>query len=249
LRERTKLLILLPLFCLARQRCTVVAARVSPLSNHPPFRSLGAELAHEQDRALGERSLSELDLLRGLGKSRRRTTQSYARVAIVLTGLLIALITAITIVAFRFPLVGYVVTGPTTASRPSDSADTQFGRWVAAPASEPRIVQFTDGSTIQVAAETHLRVLGTDRRGAHVALEIGSIGLAVATSRIAEYLVAVGPFTLVMGEGRAEASWDPSNEQLNLIVHDGYVVIIGCQFGRGRSVMAGKELSTHCTTR
>jgi hypothetical protein len=50
------------------------------------------------------------------------------------------------------------------------------------------------------------------------------------------------------GVGQLEACWDPMNELLDLVVHERYVVIRGCEFGAGRSVIARKDLGTGCTS-
>lgn len=211
--------------------------------SHP---SLGAEIAREQDLVYGERGLSELDLVRALGGARPRVERRYRRLAIVSLGLFVAVTTVFALVATRFPVVECVVVGePTT----KDGAVDGFGRWVVASAQEPKLMNFSDGSAAKLAAESRIRLLGTNRRGASLTLESGSVELRVAGNRLTEYLVGVGPFSLLMTKGRAEVSWDPMNELLDLIVHDGYIVIAGCQFGPGRSVVAGKELGTRCITR
>lgn len=235
---------------------------------HPPHFSLGAELAREQDRVFGDMGISELDLIRGIGRARMRLIRRYRRFAIGVLGLF-AVATAVTaLVVFGFPVVRCTIQGAAT-TRASDSAagseasrgdgstndagkevgDEGFGRWVVASAREPKQVNFSDGSVMRLAVGSRARLVGTNRRGASVTLESGSAELRVAGSRFTEYLVGVGPFSLAAVRGRLELSWDPMNELLDLVVHEGYVVISGCQFGPGRSVVAGKELGTRCITR
>lgn len=212
----------------------------------PPHFSLGADLAREQDRAYGDKSLSELDLIRGVGNTRLRLVRRYRHAVLGLLGLFVAATALTAFVAFRFPVLRCMVDGD-VAMR--EGGDEGFGRWVVAPAQEPRQVSFSDGSVAKLAPGSRMRVIGTDRRGASVTLESGSAELRVAGSRFTEYQVGVGPFSLATAKGRVLLSWDPMNELLDLVVHDGYVVISGCQFGQGRSVVAGKELGTRCITR
>ncbi len=212
----------------------------------PPHFSLGAELARELDRVHGDRRLSELELMRGVGRARSRAVGRYSRIALSLICLFVAAVSLIAFVAFEFPLVQCAIEGE---APPAEGGEVGFGRWVVASAEEPKQVDFSDGSKAKLAAGSKLRVIGANRRGASLTLESGSTELRVAGSRFAEYLVGAGPFSLAITTGRVELSWDPMNELLDLVVHEGYVVISGCQFGHGRSVMAGKELGTRCIAR
>jgi hypothetical protein len=212
----------------------------------PPHFSLGAELAREQDRVYGNRRIFELELMRGVGSARLRTVRRYRRIALGLFCLFVAATSLIALVAHKFPVVHCAIEGEVPLEA---GGELGFGRWVVASAEEPRRVDFSDGSVAKLAAGSKMRVIGANRRGATVTLESGSTELRVAGSRFAEYLVGVGPFSLAITKGWVELSWDPMNELLDLVVHEGYVVISGCQFGQGRSVMAGKELGTRCIMR
>jgi hypothetical protein len=211
----------------------------------PHFLLLGADIAREQDRVLGDKHLSELDLLRGLGRPRLRVAQPYRQIIVGLIGVLAVAAAVIATIAFRYPVVRYAIDGRAVTPVGHES----LGRWVVAPAHESTVVTFSDRSTAKLVAASRMRVVGTSRRGVSLALESGSADLRVAGWRLTEYLVGVGPFTLAMTQAHLEISWDPQNELLELVVHDGYVVISGCQFGTGRSVMAGKELGTRCISR
>jgi hypothetical protein len=212
----------------------------------PPHVSLGAELAREQDRVHGDRRISELELMRGGGRARLRAAHRYRQIATILLGVFVVVTAFTAYIAFEFPVVHCAIDGEGALK---DGGEVGFGRWVVASAQEPKQVAFSDGSLAKLAAGSRIRVIGTNRRGASVTLESGSTELRVAGSRFAEYLVGVGPFSLAITKGWVELSWDPMNELLDLVVHEGYVVISGCQFGPGRSVMAGKELGTRCISR
>jgi hypothetical protein len=211
----------------------------------PPYLSLGAEIAREQDRILGDKQLSERDLLRGLGRTQHRVIRRYRQITIGLIGVLAVASTVVATIVLNFPVVRCAIDGTAATLVGRET----LGRWVVAPANQPTVVTFSDGSMATLVAASRMRLLGTSRRGAALAVESGSVDLRVAGSRLTEYLVGVGPFGLAMAEGRVEVSWDPLNERLALFVRDGYVVISGCQFGVGRSVMAGNELNIHCIVR
>lgn len=211
----------------------------------PSHSQLGSELAREQDEALGGKRVLEADLVADLGRARKQTARHKRHVAVVFGCLCVVVTTIVITVALEFPVVGYAV----DAELPHETAASDFGRWVVAPASEPRVVRLTDGSSVTVGPNSRLRVVGTNRRGGTFTLESGSVELHVAGSRVTEYQVGAGPFTITMVEGRAQVAWDPMNELLVIEVRSGYAIIAGCQFESGRSLAAGRELEARCTRR
>jgi len=217
---------------------------------HPSHLALGAEIAREQERVYGDQCLTDLDLIHAVGRTRPGLARRYRRLAIWLVAIL-AFVAALTaLFAIKFPCVQCSISGEASALMAAEGGGEQaFGRWVAVSAQEPKQIRFSDGSMAMLAAGSRMRLVETNRRGASLMLESGAIELRVAGSRFTEYLVGVGSFSLTVAKGRVALSWDPMNELLELVVHEGYVVIAGCQFGPGRSVVAGKELGTRCITR
>jgi hypothetical protein len=203
---------------------------------------LGAEIANEQDAVLGSRGISELDLLRDDERGSRRAHARSRKVAVVLGGLCVVAMTMVGTIAFRFPVVRCVVDGES----PPAWGIQDISRWVVAPAHEPKVAHFSDGTQATLAPSTRLRLVGFNRRGATLTLESGSLEMQVVGTRITEYQVSAGPFSVVTSRGQVRIAWDPMAETLELNVHEGIAVISGCQFELGRSLSTGKMLEARC---
>jgi len=230
----------------------------------PPLSKLGPEIAEEQDRALLGMRVSELDLGRGLGRRRQRDLRRWFR---VLAGFLFlggAACAAMVSLNRVLPIQTYKVStsnrdlSPILAGQlPSQTGPLNLGAgplgqfpengWVFANDGQSTELLFGDRTRVLLKSGSRLRITQLGRRGATLALEQGTVDVLVEGSRITEYQLWVGPFELLLTKGNAQATWDPMTLQLDLIVHQGYVVIAGCQFGAGRSVTSGKELGTRCS--
>jgi hypothetical protein len=215
----------------------------------PPLSKLGSEVAREQDGNLRGMHLSELDLLRGMGRSRYRSQRRWLVLSVWTLVLVVAVTTLVAAGNAVFPRLDCRWLPAADADKLGmDAAGTgQAGRWVAAPEGQPSRLAFTDQSSVALQPKSRLRVMKLGHRGADLSLEAGSASIRVEGSRFTEYHLWVGPFELILPRGHAQVTWDPMTLQLDLVVHEGYVVIAGCQFGEGRSVAAGKELATRCS--
>jgi len=210
----------------------------------PTMLSLGAALAREQDRVLGGQRIHEIDLLEARRRSRRRKVSHKQGLAIVLVGLLVVVVAALATISFRFPTVRYSVGGPWVAS----NEPSNLGHWITASAEEPIELRFTDGSRALLAKGCRTRVVGTNRRGASLVVESGTLEVEVAGSDLTEYLVGTGPFALALARGRVEISWNSMSDSLDLVANHGNVVISGCQFGSGARV-ASTLLGVRCSAK
>lgn len=207
----------------------------------PPFLSLGAALASEQDRLLGDRRLREIDLLPDLKRrSRWKAMPRWQRALLALWGLFIAITAAVAVLTWKIPTVRYSVSGSAFSSQ------DRLGEWYAVSAREPTVLQFSDGSVAEAHPESRFRVIGTNRRGATLVVESGGLALSVAGSQLSEYLVGAGPFALTAGRSNVEVSWDPMTSSLVVFVKQGQPVLAGCQFGAGQSLAPATKLDVHC---
>lgn len=211
----------------------------------PPFLSLGAALASEQDRLLGDRRLREIDLLPDRPRSRWEAIPRRARVLLLLLGLFIATTATLVVLAWKIPTLRYTVTGSASAAPSHD----RLGRWFVASAREPTLLRFSDGSRAEAQPESRFRVIGTSRLGATFVLESGRLALSVAGSHLSEYLVGAGPFALTTSRSSVEVSWDPMTSSLVVFVKQGQPVLAGCQFGTGQSLAPATRLDVRCDAR
>lgn len=243
----------------------------------PPLSKLGPEIAAEQDRVLRGMRVTAGDLAVGVTPSRTIALRRWVRVLAWLVVLALSAKLLIVAFDILVPPLSYrqVTRGtasavggrqkaaPAVASQGSvaqassavvahrttegPAGQMSGASWIWAPDSQTTEVLFSDRSQVSVRSGSRMRVLGLSRQGAELAIEQGTLEVQVEGSRFTEYHLWVGPFELFMTRGKAVATWDPSTLQLDLVVHEGYVVIAGCQFGEGRSVTSGKELGTRCS--
>lgn len=210
----------------------------------PPFISLGAALASEQDRLLGDRRIRDVDLLPTRSRARPGAIPRRTQLMLFVLGLFIATTTALLVIAWKVPTVHYSTMG----SSPPGLTHDALGRWFAASASEPTVLRFSDGSEAKAASGSRFRVVELSRRGATLTLESGTFELRVAGSQLSEYLIGAGPFALTLPRSRAEVSWDPMTSSLILLVKEGQPVLAGCQFGVGKSLPQATKLAVRCET-
>lgn len=208
----------------------------------PSFLTLGAELASEQDRILAGQSIREPELLRQSRESLHAAFPKKHRLRLLMVGLCVVVTTAMAVLWFVYPVVGYTVVGGATPSL----THPRLGRWMAS-ANEPTTLRFSDGSVAKPDSKTRFRVVETGRRGASLLVESGSVELSVAGTYMTEYLLGAGPFTLAMTKGRVKVSFNAMTDTLDLVVHDGVATLSGCQFGAGVSVAAQSKSGLRCS--
>jgi DNA-directed RNA polymerase specialized sigma24 family protein len=223
---------------LARSSCPRLMQRYS---SHA---ALGAKIAREQDRILGCRRIDESELPHSDAPPRRQAYFRGNQVCWILA-------TALLMVAFASVAAAWLAHSRSAQFQVQGEVMlpaelTRLGRWVVAPPQTRKSVSFSDGSSITLAPGSRMRILGVNRRGSSSVLESGAATLSMVYSGRAEYLVAAGPFVLRLSNGQVELAWDSTNETLEVAVNQGDVALIGCQFGAGHSMMAGKSIRTRC---
>jgi len=218
----------------------------SLMREHISHAALGVEIAKEQDHRIGCSEVSEFDLVRSDTRPRWSSLLHTKRAGwlLALAPLVVGLVIAVAVSVTYFRAVQYQVNGKDPAPAPS----VRLGHWVVAPQQRSETVSFSDGSLIAMAPGARIRVVSTNYRGGTSILESGSVNLSVVNTGRAEYQVVAGPFVLLLSKGKAELSWDPENELLGVTVHQGNLVISGCQFHNGNSVIAGMTLEARCRT-
>jgi hypothetical protein len=99
------------------------------------------------------------------------------------------------------------------------------GPYVSAPSSSPAEVHFSDGSKIEAAPGTRLRVDETHINGARVLVEKGSTNASVTHYKTSSWTFVAGPFEVHVTGTRFDLSWDPQREEIDLTLHEGSVEV------------------------
>jgi transmembrane sensor len=125
----------------------------------------------------------------------------------------------------------------------SSSTAGQLGAALLASAAEPLPVRFSDGTLVSVAPTARARVLKTSSRGADIALEQGSLSLAVVHHEGGRWQVGAGPFTVLVTGTKFDVGWNAAQQTFTLALHEGSVQVSGPTLGaEGRRVSSGESL-------
>lgn len=117
------------------------------------------------------------------------------------------------------------------------------GAWIAAPEAAELPIRFSDGSLLRLAPGGRARVTTLDADGAEIALERGTLDLAIVHRAVTRWMVRVGPFQVHVVGTRFETRWDPASEQLTVALREGAITVSGPVVGDARAVHAGERLT------
>ncbi len=155
--------------------------------------------------------------------------------------------------AAALAVIGLVVIGLVVApsralsfvvAREGREAKGAIGEWVAAPASAPIDLRFSDGTTIAVDAGARARVTRVSARGAEVLIERGGVRADVIhAAEGTRWAIHAGPFEVIVTGTSFHAAWDPSSERFELSMIKGSVRVTGPFVPAGRVVVAGEHLA------
>ncbi len=122
-----------------------------------------------------------------------------------------------------------------------DGSAGQAQTWLAAPATRPVIVQFSDGTRLSVDALSRARV-DTEAYGANIALESGSLSAHVVHTSHSDWRLIAGPFAVRVTGTRFDLRWDSASQRFSITVQEGSVGVAGSIVGAERPVRAGETL-------
>jgi TolA-binding protein len=104
-------------------------------------------------------------------------------------------------------------------------------------------VRFSDGTLVMVAPQARARVVRTRTGGADIALEQGSLSLAVVHHDAGQWHVGAGPFTVLVTGTKFDVGWNAALRTFTLALEEGSVLVSGPTLGgAGRRVKPGEVL-------
>jgi ferric-dicitrate binding protein FerR (iron transport regulator) len=119
----------------------------------------------------------------------------------------------------------------------------QLGAALSASGAESLPVRFSDGTLVFLAPAARARVLKASSRGADIALEQGSLSLAVVHHEGGRWQVGAGPFTVLVTGTKFDVGWSGAEQTFTLALHEGSVQVVGPTLGAGgRRVSSGESL-------
>jgi TolA-binding protein len=219
---------------------------MEPLSD---LERMGRETAAFQDRWLEAQSDHERERERFVGASVARRSPGGRRVL-----LLVAAAVMMGLGALIFFRARTAVEQPVAIARPplrltigdrAGSADT----WFAAQPDKPLALAFSDGSSASFEPGARGRVAAIDGRGATLLVETGRARFEITHRPAARWLVQLGPFAVHVLGTKFDVDWDPAEQRLTLVMHEGSVKVTGCALGEGKPLAGGETLRALCRAR
>ena len=204
-----------------------------------------AELARLARKTLG--NMSEAQFERGLesvrGHAHRRRVARQRR--------LMAIGGATTVMAIAAFALAPGVLQRMHAAPPPLALQVESGAIDAAGAIVPRqgdttarpALRFEDGTVIKLGNETRGRLGKVDGHGAQVAIENGSAHVSVVHKPKARWLINAGPYLITVHGTVFSASWDESQQRLDVKMERGLVSVSGPVTNGPISVRAGQALT------
>jgi TolA-binding protein len=133
----------------------------------------------------------------------------------------------------------YRMTGPLAAN----------GEWLTVrPNSGAALLQFSEGTEIELGPGSKGRVAEVSRRGARVELASGRLQARVVPRPRARWTVSAGPYLIEVTGTAFDVGWSAAGSELELSLHDGSVVVRGPSLKNGVRVGAGQRLIANATT-
>jgi transmembrane sensor len=111
-------------------------------------------------------------------------------------------------------------------------------------------LRFSEGSLVTLHEGGHLRVLATDKRGARVLIEDGTVDVSITTTRMGKkhWNFEAGPFQVLVTGTKFTLTYQALEQSFGLSTQEGQVVVSGACLNSPTPVAAGTRLDLSCLT-
>ena len=116
------------------------------------------------------------------------------------------------------------------------------GSWVSSTLTEERRISFSDGSSVNLAENTEVRLQHLKEEGAHLLLERGSVSLSVVHRNDTDWHLDAGPFRVLVTGTQFGVDWVPETKSFGVEVTDGTVVVQGPMLADGKPLSTGERM-------
>lgn len=117
----------------------------------------------------------------------------------------------------------------------------QAGAWLETAAGQSQPLVFGDGSRIEIAGASRVRVASVEPAGARIVVERGSVEASVVHRAGTDWTFVSGPFVVQVTGTELVVHWDPEAQDFSVAVTEGSVWVTGPMLPGGRSVTAGQR--------
>lgn len=120
--------------------------------------------------------------------------------------------------------------------------------YVRVAGNAPAMIQFDDETRLTATPGARLRIVETQRSGAHVSVEEGRIEARVVHGEDSDWRFVAGPFRVRVTGTRFDLTWDTQLDRLEVVLHEGSVEIAASDSGPV-AVRAGQRFVGHARQR
>jgi hypothetical protein len=107
-------------------------------------------------------------------------------------------------------------------------------------------VRFSDGTQIEIAPRSRMRVMSVGRSDVRMVMDSGQADFSVVHAEDRHWELRAGPFAVNITGTRFDVAWDPVMDRFELALTEGQVELSGCGFGNGRRLVAGQTVRAFC---
>lgn len=112
---------------------------------------------------------------------------------------------------------------------------------------EPLDLDFSDGSTVHLSAESQLHLPELRSNGAVLDLEHGEVHVAIRHRRETRWQLQAGPYKVKITGTRFRAAWDPLHGALDVDLFEGSVSVLGTNLSAPLPLAVGQHLHATLT--
>ena len=113
-------------------------------------------------------------------------------------------------------------------------------------AASRRVLDFDDGTRVELEARGALRVIALDERGGRILVEQGKISAAFRHRERTYWTVEAGGLVVEVTGTRFDVSFDQTTQAFELVMHEGSVKVRGCGIEEGRVVKDVESIRVSC---
>jgi FecR protein len=117
------------------------------------------------------------------------------------------------------------------------------GGYVRVPADGESTLRFSDGTSVELAPSSRMRIAATGNNGARLLLEEGRARASVVPKPGARWLFDAGPCRVHVTGTRFDMRWSPRDQVLEVWLASGSVVVQGPPAREGVAMQAGQHLA------
>jgi hypothetical protein len=114
------------------------------------------------------------------------------------------------------------------------------GAWLETHGDQRMPLRFTEGSEVEVAESSRVRVNSVDPRGASVRIERGRVRAQIVHRDDTRWAFSAGPFNVKVTGTVLSVDWRPERQDFVVTVESGSVFAEGPLLGAGRAIRAGQ---------